>query len=293
MRVGFIGLGAMGLPMASNLINASFRLVVYNRTRDRARPLVERGATLADRPADAARGDVVVTMLADDRAVEEVTFGPDGLLDALPVGGVHLSTSTIGVALARRLTDAHERAGTAFVAAPVFGRPEAAASAALFIVAAGKSGAIDRCRPVLDALGQRTFAVGEEPAAAAVVKLTGNFLIASVIESLAEAFALVRKSGIDPAVYLDLLTNTLFTAPVYKVYGGLIAGQRYQPAGFRLPLGLKDVGLVLSAAQAASVPMPVASLVRDHMIAALAQGHAQDDWSVLGRVVARNAGLPD
>lgn len=293
MRVGFIGLGSMGLPMATNLLNAGFRLVIYNRTADRARPLLDRGAELADHPAAAAASDVVITMLADDRAVEEVVFGAGSVLEALPPGGIHVSTSTISVGLAHRLAEQHEHAGATFVAAPVFGRPEAAASAKLFIVAAGKAGAVERCRPIFDALGQRTFVVSEDPTRAVIIKLTGNFLIASLIESLAEAFALVRKSGVDPAMYLDFLTSTLFTAPVHKVYGGLIAGQRYQPAGFRLPLGLKDVGLVLSAAEGAGVPMPMASLVRDHMIAALAQGHEQDDWSVLGRIAARNAGLPE
>jgi len=289
-HVGFIGLGNMGRGMAANLLRAGFRVSVWNRTPSRAADLVAAGATLAPSIADAARADAVATMVADDKALEEIVW-THGLLDALPRGGIHLSHSTISVALADRLAAAHAERGSTLVSAPVFGRPEAAAAAKLFVVAAGAGDAIDRCQPILDAVGQRTFRFGDRPSCANVVKLSGNFLIASMIESLGEAFALVRKSGIDPRQYLELLTGTLFNAPIYKTYGGIIAEERYRPAGFRLPLGLKDVTLALDAARAALVPMPLASLVRDHMIAGLAQGFEDADWSAVAALAAKSAGL--
>jgi 3-hydroxyisobutyrate dehydrogenase-like beta-hydroxyacid dehydrogenase len=213
------------------------------------------------------------------------------MLEALPRGAIHLSMSTISVALAERLTAAHAARGSIFVAAPVFGRPDAAAARKLFVVAAGPAAALDRCAPIFDVLGQRTFRIGAEPPAANLVKLSGNFLLASIIESLAEAFALVRKSGVDPQQYLEVLTGSIFTAPIFRTYGSLIAERRYRPAGFKMPLGLKDVTLALDAARAATVPLPLASLVRDHMIAALAQGFGDEDWSALGELAARNAGI--
>lgn len=280
----------MGEPMARNVLQAGFDLTVWNRSHDRAAPLVAAGARAAASVGDASAADVVITMVADDRALEAVVFEGQ-LFDRLPNGSIHLSMSTISVALAERLARAHAQSGQTFVSAPVFGRPEAAAARKLFIVAAGDSGALDRCQPLFDAMGRRTFRMGEAPSAANVVKLSGNFLIASVIETLAESVALIRKSGIDPHQYIDLLTNTLFAAPIYKTYGNLIADQKYRPAGFRMPLGLKDVSLALDAARAAVVPMPVASVIRDQMMSALAQGYDDADWSALGEIAARNAGL--
>jgi 3-hydroxyisobutyrate dehydrogenase-like beta-hydroxyacid dehydrogenase len=291
LRVAFIGLGNMGRPMARHLLAAGFPLTVWNRTRAHADALSAEGARVAATPGDAAGGaDIAITMLADDRALDDVVGG-GGLLESLPRDAVHVSMSTISVEIADRLSAAHAGQGSLFVSAPVFGRPEAAADRKLFVVAAGPGEAVDRCQPVFDAVGQRTFRVGERPSAANVVKLSGNFLIASVIEGLGEAFALARKSGINPAVYLDLLTSTLFTAPVYKTYGSLIAERRYQPPGFKMVLGLKDVGLVLDAARTAAVPMPFASVVRDRILTAIAQGGSDDDWSALAEVAARSAGL--
>jgi 3-hydroxyisobutyrate dehydrogenase-like beta-hydroxyacid dehydrogenase len=291
MEVGFIGLGHMGQAMARNLLKAGHRVVAYNRTRSKAEALAAEGAVIADRPEDACRGEVVITMLADDQAVEGVVFGDDNILAALALGKAHISMSTISVALSQRLAAAHAKAGQTYLAAPVFGRPDAAAAAKLFIVAGGPPEAIARYQPLFDALGQRTFAIGEHQAAANVVKLSGNFLITSVLESLGEAFALIRKWDIDQARYLEILTNSLFSAPIYKTYGPIIAAQRYEPAGFKLSLGLKDVRLALEAAEARDMPMPVASLVRDHFLAAVAHGEADSDWSALARVAARNAGL--
>jgi 3-hydroxyisobutyrate dehydrogenase-like beta-hydroxyacid dehydrogenase len=290
MQVGFIGLGRMGSAMAANLLAAGHALTVYNRTAAKAEPLVSQGAHLAKTPGEAARGAVAITMLADDHAVEDAVLGRDGILTALAPGAIHLSMSTISVALAERLEAAHRERGQELVSAPVFGRPEAASAAKLFIVAAGPRQAVATCRPLFDVLGQRTFQISEEAHAASLVKLSGNFLIASVIEALSEAFALVSKAGIDRAQYLDLLTNTLFGAPVYKTYGALIAEERYHPAGFKAELGYKDVRLALSAAQGLEVPMPLASLIADRFLALLAARGSDLDWSALALIAKRDAG---
>lgn len=291
MDIGVIGLGHMGSAMARTLLKAGHRVTVYNRTRSRAEALQAEGAVVADSPAAACRGEAVITMLADDNAVEEVVFGSGNMIDALHDDTIHVSMSTITVALSERLTEAHRDAGRQYLAAPVFGRPDAAAAGKLFIVAAGEQQALARCQAIFDVLGQRTFVVGEKPPAANLVKLSGNFLIASVIECLGETVALMRKSGVDPRCFVDILTNSLFAAPIYKTYGDLIVEEKYQPPGFRMPLGLKDIRSVLAAAEAKAVPMPVASLVRDHFISGIARGGADLDWSGLARVVAENAGL--
>jgi 3-hydroxyisobutyrate dehydrogenase-like beta-hydroxyacid dehydrogenase len=292
MKIGFIGLGNMGSCMATHLVKAQHDVVVYNRTRSRAEKLQGVGASIAATPREAASGvEVLISMLSDDHAVEEVVLGPGEALRALPAGAVHVSMSTISVELSRRLTGAHETSRQHFVAAPVFGRPEAAASAKLFVIAAGQPAQIDRCRPVFEALGQRTFVAGEDPVLANVVKLAGNFLLTSMIESLAEAFALGRKCGIESNVFLDILTGTLFSAPVYRTYGAMIAANHYEPVGFKLPLGFKDNRLLLEAAEEAAVPMPVASLVHDRFVAALAQGLGEADWASIASLAYRDAGL--
>jgi len=290
MKVGFIGLGNMGLPMARNLLKAGHEVTVYNRTRERAESLRAEGAIIADKAARACGSDILITMLADDRAMRAVVF--DGqLIPMLAPRAVHISMATISVALAQELTRAHAEAGNQFISAPVFGRPEAAESAKLAVVAAGPAETIDRCKPLFDAMGQHTFIVGKEPSNANTVKLAGNFLILSVIESLGEAYALLRKSGVAPGTFLEIMTSTLFAAPVYKTYGNLIAKEQFLPAGFKLPLGLKDVSLVLAAAADARAPMPVASLVRDHILAAVAHYGEELDWSSFAKISAENAGL--
>ncbi len=291
MKIGFIGLGNMGQAMARNLCKAGHKVSVYNRTRSRAEELEADGAVVVDTPADACGGDVVITMLSDDRAVEDVVLGGGGFIGALGPETIHISMSTISANLSKRLTEVHSGAGRGFVSAPVFGRPEAAAAGKLFIMAAGTPEAIGRCNPVFDALGQKTFFIGENPSDANIVKLSGNFLVASVIESLGEAFALIRKSGIDQDVYLDVLTNSIFTAPVYKTYGNLITREEYEPAGFKVPLGLKDIKLALSAADDVDVSMPFASLIHDQFLTALARGYEDLDWSSLALLSAENAGL--
>ena len=291
MKVGFIGLGQMGNGMAANLIKAGHEVTVYNRTRQKAEALVARGAKFAPAVGDACRGDAVFTMLAEDAALESVAFGSAGIVRSLGGKTIHISSSTISVALAERLTAAHAEAGQSFISAPVFGRPEAAAAAKLFVVAAGKSDAIAKVNPLFDAIGQKTFTVAETPATANLVKLSGNFLIASVIESLGEAIALVNKGGVDKQQYVEILTSTLFGAPVYKTYGALIAAEKFEPAGFAAPLGLKDVRLVLAAAEELRVPLPIASLLRDRFLALLAQGGESLDWSAVATLAAKDAGL--
>jgi 3-hydroxyisobutyrate dehydrogenase-like beta-hydroxyacid dehydrogenase len=290
MDIGFVGLGNMGFGMASNLLEAGHRVTAYNRSRGKVDALAERGAQPADTVADASRGKVVVSMLADDVAVEAVTFGAEGILATLAAGAVHVSSSTISVALATRLAAAHADAGQRFVAAPVFGRPEAAEAAKLFVIAAGDPVAVETVSPLFDAIGQRTFVIADDPTAASLVKLTGNFLIASVIESLGEAMALVAKAGVDKEQYVDILTSTLFGAPVYKTYGGLIARDEFEPAGFAATLGLKDVRLVLAAGEELRVPLPVASLLRDRFLTLLANGGESLDWSAVGALAAWEAG---
>lgn len=290
MRTGFIGLGQMGAAMAANLVRRGHDTTVYNRSAGKAGPLVALGATEAAALADACRGDAVITMLADDQATESVVLGPGGVVAALPPGALHVSCSTIGVALSRRIAEAHAAAGQSYVAAPVFGRPDAAAAARLFIVAAGAADAVAASQPLLDAMGQRSFVMSEQPEAANLVKLSGNFLIAAVIEALGEAVALVGKGGIDAHAYVDLLTSTLFNAPVYRTYGGLIADRHFQPAGFAAPLGLKDIRLTLAAAEDLRVPLPLASLLRDRLLALLAQGGEALDWSAIAGLAARDAG---
>jgi len=292
MKVGFIGLGAMGSGMARNLIKAGHNVTVYNRTRSRADELKPDGAIVADTAAQAASGaEAVFTMLADDHALEEITFGAGKLLESLPAGSVHLSASTISVRLSRRLTAAHRERGQHYLAAPVFGRPDAAAAAKLFVVAAGPQFQIERCQPLFSAIGQRTFVAGAKPPMANVVKLAGKFLITTIIEGLAESFALARKSKVDPGQMLEILTGSLFPAPIYKNYGAMVAHEKFEPVGFKLKLGAKDNRLVLSAAEEAGVPMPIASLVRDQFLAAMAQGMAEDDWAAVSKVVYKNAGL--
>ena len=290
MKVGFIGLGNMGAPMAASLLKAGHELTVYNRTRGKVEPLIVQGARHAARIEDACQGDAVITMLADDAAIEGVVFGDAGVLDSLRQGAIHISSSTISVAISDRMADTHVEKGQQYVSAPVFGRPDAAANAKLFVVAAGPAKTIEQCMPLFEAMGQRTFRFGEKPSLANLVKLSGNFMIASVIETLSEAMALVGKAGLDPHEYLDFLTATLFAAPVYKTYGSLIADKKFLPAGFAAPLGLKDVRLALAAGEQLRVPLPLASLLRDRMLTLLARGGEALDWSAISQIAADDAG---
>ena len=292
MKTGFIGLGRMGSAMATNLVKAGHDVTVFNRSPGKGHTLVELGAHQANRIADACHGDAVITMLADDTAVADVAFADGGIIASLPRGAIHVSMSTISVALAKRLADAHAGAGQRFVAAPVFGRPDAAEAAKLFIVAAGDPAAIEACKPLFDAIGQKAFPISAEPAAANLVKLSGNFLLAAAIEALGEAIALVGKAGIDRAAFVDVLASTIFPAPAYRIYGGLIAANKFQPAGFTAPLGYKDVRLALAAAETLQVPMPLGSLLHDRFLRLLAQGGDRLDWAAIGGLAAQDAGGP-
>jgi len=291
MDVSLLGLGRMGAGIARSLLRAGHRVAVYNRTHERAEALRPDGAIVAASLADACRREIVFTMVADDAALENFAFANGGILASLPRGGVHVSLSTISVALSDKLTAEHAQGGQGYLAAPVFGRPEAAEAGRLAVVAAGPDYLIQKCKPLFEALGPQLFIAGERPSMANVVKLSGNFLIATVLESLSEALAFARKSGIDAGALLDFLTGGLFNAPVYKNYGSLIVQGKHEPAGFLLPLGLKDVRLVLQAAEAASVPMPIASVLRDRFVTAMARGHQDKDWSVIARIAAEDAGL--
>ena len=292
MNVGFLGLGSMGSAMAANLLRAGHSLTVYNRTRGAAEPLERSGARVATTPREAASAaEVLVTMLADDAAVEAVLLGPDGALASLPRGAVHVSMSTISVALTRRLAEEHRAHGHRLVGAPVFGRPEAAAAAKLTVVAAGPADALERCRPLFDALAQAVEVVGEDPASAGVVKIGGNFLLAAAIEAMGEAFALIRKHGIEPARFMEIVNGRLLRSPVYENYGKIIAEERFEPAGFKLRHGLKDARLALAAADAVDVALPIAGLVREHYLGAIARGWGDIDWAALARVSAVEAGL--
>ncbi|HZS53006.1 MAG TPA: NAD(P)-dependent oxidoreductase [Bryobacteraceae bacterium] len=291
MKIGFVGLGKMGSPMAQNLLRAGHELTVYNRTPEKAKALAQQGARVATSPVEAARdSEAVFTMLSDDRALEEVTFANDGVLAGLSKGATHISSSTAGTKITRSLSEAHYSRGQEFVAAPVFGRPQAAESKQLVVVAAGKKYLFDRHQPLFEAIGRRTFLVGSEPWQANLFKLLGNFMIMTVIETFGEAFAAVRKADFDHHQFLDVM-NELFGSPVYKNYGQAIADEKFSPSGFAFKLGLKDIQLAMEAAAEFDAPLPIASLIRDNLISGLANGHEQLDLASLALVAARHAGL--
>jgi 3-hydroxyisobutyrate dehydrogenase-like beta-hydroxyacid dehydrogenase len=290
MKIGFIGLGRMGAAMAANLVKAGHEVSIFNRSPGKSSSLIKLGAREAADLAGACEGEAVITMLADDDAASDIALGDGGLIAHLPKGAIHLSMSTISVALSKRLAQAHAQAGQRYVAAPVFGRPDMAAAAKLFIVAAGDPGTIDVCQPLFRAIGQKTFPIGTEPSAANLVKLSGNFLMASAIEALGEAVALIGKAGIDRRAYIELLTSSIFNAPAYKTYGALIAQGQFEPAAFAAPLGYKDIRLALAAAESLRVPMPLASLLHDRFLRLFAQGGDKLDWSAIGGLAAQDAG---
>lgn len=290
MEIGVVGLGQMGEGIARNILKAGHRLTVWNRHAAKADTLVAEGAVRAATPADAARGDVVVTMLANDAAVEAVTFGEAGILAAAP-GAIHVSMSTIAPALVTRLAEAHRDAGMRFVSAPVFGRPDVAAAGALNIVTSGDAETIAACQPLFDAVGQRVFPVGPRAEQANIVKIAGNFMILAAVESFAEAMALGEKNGISPAAFVEVMTETLFGGRSHRVYGEILAEQRFRPAGFPAPLGLKDMNLVAALASESRVPMPLLGVIRDHLLSAMAREGEDLDWSGLALAVRADAGL--
>lgn len=290
--IGLIGLGRMGRGIAGRLLGGGHALAVYNRTRGKADELCGAGAVEAASIAEAcARREIVITMLADDAALHAVALGPGGLRDSLDAGAIHLVMGTHGLDIVRALTQAHADAGQVLVAAPVLGRPDAAASGQLGIVAAGPAAALQRCHSLFDQIGKRVFEAGSRPEAAAAVKLANNFVLGCAVQAMAEAFTLVRKTGVDPQTLYDVMTEGLFAAPAYKVYGRIMVDGAYDQPGFTTRLALKDMNLVLAAGAIQQVPLPSASLLRDRLLGALAHGEAERDWGVLAREQARAAGL--
>ena len=290
--VAVIGLGNMGFPNAQNLMRAGFPLIVHNRTKTKGEPLVAEGAAWADSPATAAeRARIVITLVSDDRALDEVVFGERGLLAVLGDGAIHLAMSTIEPATARRLADAHGRRGARYVAAPVFGRPEVAGQGKLWVIAAGASDAVETCVPVLKALSRGISRVGEDPSRANLVKLAGNFLLLGMLEALGEVFALVEKANMDRLEVLETLNGALFASAIYQSNGERMCRGAFHPAGFQLALALKDARLVLRAAAELGVPMPLANLAHDHMLTGVARGQGHLDWTAVAEVLRDAAGL--
>jgi 3-hydroxyisobutyrate dehydrogenase-like beta-hydroxyacid dehydrogenase len=279
----------MGAGMAGNLLKAGHRVRVWNRSPEPVVALEARGAVAAASPADAFDAGVVFSMLADDASVRAVILD-SGVLSATREGVVHVNCATISVALGRQLAEAHAAAGLSYLSAPVFGRPDAAANALLHIIVAGDSVVIDRMQPLFDVLGQKTWRVGDEASRANVVKIAGNFMLVSAIEAMGEASALVEGHDVSAGTFLEIMSSTLFASPVYKGYGAVIAERRYEPAGFALTLGLKDVRLALEAGAETSVPLPIASLARDNLLDAIAHGDGKKDWAALADVSRRRAG---
>jgi 3-hydroxyisobutyrate dehydrogenase-like beta-hydroxyacid dehydrogenase len=292
MDVGFIGLGNMGAAIAANLLKAGHQVTVWNRSPVKARALVDAGAVLATSPHGAAAGrSFLFTMLADDAALESVLQGEDGVFAGLPHDALHVSMSTISVATAERVAAEHARRGQRFLSAPVFGRPEAAAAAKLFVVAAGSDRDFEAATALFVAISQRAFYVGETPARANLVKLCGNFMILAAIEAMAEAMTLAQKGGVAKQQLLEVLTGTLFDSPVYRNYGSALAEGRFRPAGFAAPLGIKDMRLVGQSAEALRVPMPVLNVLRDHLLQAIGSEGEDIDWSGIATAVDSNGGL--
>jgi 3-hydroxyisobutyrate dehydrogenase-like beta-hydroxyacid dehydrogenase len=294
MRVGFLGIGRMGSAIAGRVLEGGHELTVWNRTPEKAAELGGRGAHVASSVAEAcARAEVVVTMLANDEVLLEIALGPGGIVESLDKGAIHVVMGTHGVDAVRTLTDEHSDAGQILVAAPVLGRPDIAAAGQLGIVAAGPSDAVERCRPLLEAIGRRTFDAGGRPESATAIKLANNFVLGAAIETMAEAFALVRTHAVEPALFHEVLTEGLFAAPAYKVYGAIIVDEDYDRVGFTTELALKDVDLTLAAAGHAHVPLPTANVLRDRLLSAIAHGDSERDWAVLAREQAHMSGLDE
>jgi 3-hydroxyisobutyrate dehydrogenase-like beta-hydroxyacid dehydrogenase len=280
----------MGVAMAANLVKAGHDVTVFNRSPGKARALLELGAHEAARIADACNGEVVITMLADDTALAHAVLAEGGVIASLRKGAIHVSMSAISVAFSKELAHAHAEAGQRFVAAPVFGHSDMAAAAKLYIVAAGDFATVDECKSLFDALGQKTFSISTEPAAANLVKLSGDILQGAAIEALGEAIALVGKAGIDRRAFVDLLTSTLFTSEAYEIYGALIAEGKYQPTAFAARLGYKDIRLALDAAESLRVPKPLESLLHARFLRLLAQGGDTLEWGTIAGLAAQDAG---
>jgi len=292
MKAGFIGLGRMGQAMARRLLEGGHALGVYNRTAEKLEPVIGLGATALDSiKAASSYGDAVFTMLADDAAVLEVARKPAGLVESLPQGGIHICAGTHSVACIAELKERHGKAGQILLATPMLGRPEVVLSGQAGMVVAGDKLGLDRCQPLFETIARRTFNGGSDPVAAAAIKIANNFVLGCAIEAMGEGFALVRKYDVVPDIFLDVMTDGLFACSAYKIYGKIIAEQRYQPAGQRAVLGLKDANLALAAGEAVGVPLPSGNVWRDRLVGALGHGEAEHDWAVMAKDQARASGL--
>lgn len=292
MKIGFIGLGRMGRAIAGRMSAAGHDLVVYNRSAAKTQELAAAGVKVAASIKQACEGrEVVVTMLSDDVGLEQVAFAPGGICESSARGTIHLIMGTHGTAAMRSATERHERAGQFVVSAPVLGRPDVAAAGQLGVVIAGPQPAVQRCKPLADAIARRVFEAGDKPEHAAIVKLANSFLLGCAIEAMAEAFALVRKYGVKADILYDVMTEGLFSAPAYKGYGRLIADRTYSNPGFTAELGLKDVRLVLGAGDAENVALPAINALHGHLLSAIAHGNGGHDWSVVAQEHASSAGL--
>jgi 3-hydroxyisobutyrate dehydrogenase-like beta-hydroxyacid dehydrogenase len=291
MKVGFIGTGRMGGAMVGRLLAAKHEVGVYNRTPAKAKPLADQGAKIVASIADAARyGDVVYTMLADDSALEDVVFR-QGLLDALPKGGIHVCAGTHGIPVIKKLKAAHSEKGQALVCAPMMGRPELVSSGTAGVFASGPADAMAKCKPLFDALGRKTFEGGADPEAATAMKIANNFVLGCAIEAMGEGFALTRKYGVDTSVFYDVMTDGLFNCSAYKVYGKIMVDESYSKVGQMAVLGLKDANLALEAGNIAAVPLPSGNVWRDRLVGAVAHGDGDKDWAVMALEQARASGL--
>ncbi|MBI3436390.1 MAG: NAD(P)-dependent oxidoreductase [Proteobacteria bacterium] len=292
MKVGFIGLGRMGEAMARRLLAASHDLAVFNRSPEKACGLEAAGANVMSSVAQTARhGEAVFTMLSDDAALADVAEQPGGLLQSLPKGSIHICAGTHGVGIIRKLAHAHRDAGQALVAAPMLGRPDFVAAGQAGMVVAGPAKSLARCAPLFAAIARRTFEAGEHPTAAAAIKIANNFVLGCAIEAMGEGFSLVRKYGVVPQVFYDVMTDGMFAAPAYKVYGKIIVEESYAQVGQMATLGLKDANLALAAGEAVGVPLPSGNVWRDRLIGAVAQGDGDKDWAVMALEQARASGL--
>lgn len=292
MDVGFIGLGSMGQAMAANLIKAGHTVRVWNRSKDKATILVGSGAQWGDRPADVVAADgIVISMVSDDAALQQVVLGDGGIGEKLGPGGIHISMSTVAPDTSTQLSDFHANKGATYIAAPVFGRPDAAAAKLLFILCAGPEQACNKVQPVLEAMGQKVFMIGHEPAQANILKLSGNFMIMGVIEAMAEAMTLGERYGVAREKTLEVMTQSVFPVPLYVNYGKQIAAHEYEPTRFKLTLGYKDANLVLAAADKVHVPMPLASLMQGRFQTAIAKSRGHLDWTAAALNVAEDAGV--
>ena len=280
MKIAFIGLGNMGTPMVNNLMNAGHELILYNRTAQKADPFIERGARLAKTPMEAARDcEIIFTMLSNDAAVEEIVFGSNGILDGLAKDAIHISTSTLSVEFVKKMASAHESKGQHYLSAPVQGRPDAAASATLRILLAGPEHARKRVMPVLESLGSEIFEIGDESEKGNVAKLCMNFLLISIIDSLAQAQNLIKKYGVDPGTLMDVV-NSFYQSPPIQNYGNILREHRFAP-GFKMTLAAKDMGLALDSAQGVDAPLPTCEIVKEHLDQGIKNGHGDMDSSAL------------